>query len=454
MIRRVLIANRGEIAVRAVRACRELGIETVAVYSTVDADSRHVALADRAVCIGPPSSRRSYLDVPSLVAAALGTGADAIHPGYGFLSENAEFAAACEKEGIVFIGPKPDTIRLSGDKVRAREAAAKAGVPIVPGSDGAVRDAGTATTLASKIGFPILLKAKGGGGGRGMRIVRDARDLARAWDEASGEAASAFGDPELYMERCLEEVRHVEVQILADRTGRAVALGERDCSVQRRHQKLIEEGPCPVLDAAGRKRICAAAERVAEAIDYVGAGTVEFLYEPASGEFFFIEINARIQVEHPVTEVLTGVDLVQQQIRIAGGEPLGPGIVNASFSGHAIECRVNAEDPTRDFAPSPGIVRRYMPPGGPGVRVDSHCYEGYSFPPQYDSLLAKVIVHGPDRMSAIMRMKRALGEFVIEGIATTIPFHLSVLDDPAFRAGRVTTRYLETIAIAPRTMTA
>jgi acetyl-CoA carboxylase biotin carboxylase subunit len=443
MIRRILIANRGEIAVRVIRACREMGIETVAIYSEADADARHVALADRAVCIGPPSSRRSYLDMSAVAAVALGTGADAIHPGYGFLSENADFAALCEKQGITFIGPKSDSIRLSGDKVKAREAAARAGVPVVPGSNGAVDDAATAANIAGRVGFPILLKARGGGGGRGMRIVRDAHELTQAWYEASGEAAAAFGDSALYIERCLERVRHVEVQILADRDGRTIALGERDCSIQRRHQKIIEEGPCHVLSSEQRKRILDAAVHAAETIKYVGAGTVEFLFEPETGEFFFIEINARIQVEHPVTEMLTGVDLVVEQIRIAQGEPLSPSVTAASASGHAIECRVNAEDPDHGFAPCPGVLRRYLLPGGPGVRVDSHCFEGYVFPPHYDSLLAKVIVHGPDRAAAIARMKRALQEYAIEGISTTIPFHLSVLDDPDFQAGRVTTRFLE-----------
>lgn len=443
MIRRILIANRGEIAVRVIRACRELGIETVAVYSEADAEGHHVAMADRAVCIGPPPSRRSYLDMPAVVAAALGTGADAIHPGYGFLSENAAFASLCDQAGLIFVGPTPDTIDLSGDKIRAREAAARAGVPVVPGSDGAVGDAGAANALSTRIGFPILLKARGGGGGKGMRIVRTPGELTQAWHEASGEAASAFGDGCLYMERCLENVRHVEVQILADSHGRTLALGERDCSIQRRHQKLIEEGPCPVLSEAQRSDIFAAAIRTAEAIRYVGAGTVEFLFDPATGEFFFIEVNARIQVEHPVTEALTGVDLVAEQIKIARGEPLSSAVADATANGHAIECRVNAEDPARDFAPCPGTLHRYLPPGGPGVRVDSHCYEGYTCPPQYDSLLAKVIVHAADRAAAIKRMKRALREFVIDGIVTTIPLHLSVLDDPDFRAGQVSTRFFE-----------
>lgn len=446
MIRRVLIANRGEIAVRVIRACRDLGVETVAVYSEADADSLPVAMADRAVCIGPPPARRSYLDAPAVLAAALGTGCDAVHPGYGFLSENAAFAAACAEVGLVFIGPTPPAIARLGDKVAARRTVAAEGVPLVPGSDGVLDDPGAAEALVRSIGFPVLLKARGGGGGRGMRVVRTPDGFRTAWSEAAGEAGAAFADSGLYVERYLERVRHVEVQVLADTHGRTVALGERDCTVQRRHQKLIEEAPSPALDPDLRQRIAEAGIRAARSVDYVGAGTVEFLFDVETRAFYFIEMNARIQVEHPVTEMRTGVDLVAEQIRIAGGLPMSDEAASARSTGHAIECRVNAEDPAADFAPSPGVVSVFHPPGGPGVRVDSHCRPGYRFPPNYDSLLAKLIVHGADRDQAVRRMRRALGEFVIEGVATTIPYHLQVLNHPAFVAGDVTTRFVEEMA--------
>jgi len=443
VIRRVLIANRGEIAVRVIRACRDLGIETVAVYSEADREAMHVELADKAVCIGPPPGRRSYLDMSSVVAAALGTGADSIHPGYGFLAENADFAALCASQGVTFIGPSPDAIRAVGDKIIARETVAQAGVPVVGGTKDAISDPAEAVDIARSIGMPVLLKARGGGGGRGMRVVEAGGDVAAAFLDASREAEAAFGDGGMYMERYLDAVKHVEIQILADKHGTCVALGERDCSTQRRHQKLIEEAPSPGLDPAIRERMCEAAVNAARSVAYVGAGTVEFLYSPQEREFFFIEMNARIQVEHPVTEMVTGVDIVKEQLRVAAGEKLSIS-GHVPLSGHAIECRVNAEDPAKNFLPSPGVVTRYVPPSGPGVRVDSHCYEGYRFPPNYDSLLAKLIVHGKDREESRRRMQRALGDYVIEGIKTTIPFHLAMLEHPEFRAGNVTTQFVGT----------
>ncbi len=444
MIRRVLVANRGEIAVRVIRACRSLGIETVAVYSEADERSMHVTEADAAVCIGPPAARRSYLDRSAIVAAALGTGADAIHPGYGFLAENADFAELCNAQGIIFVGPSPHSIKQAGDKVAARESAAKAGVPIVPGSGSAIENHQEARRLAASLGVPLLLKARGGGGGRGMRVVEDAELLPHAVLEASREAEAAFGDAALYVERYLRSVKHIEVQILADRFGNTVALGERDCSVQRRHQKLIEEAPSPGLNEKMRADLKEAAVRASRAISYTGAGTVEFLLDPSSRAFFFIEINARIQVEHPVTEAITGIDIVAEQLKIASGEKLS--ISNdVIVNGHAIECRINAEDPFDDFAPSPGIVSTYVPPFGLGVRVDSHCYPGYEFPPNYDSLLAKLIVHGKDREEARTRMLAALRDYAIAGIKTTIPFHLAVLQHPVFVRGDVTTEFVGTI---------
>jgi acetyl-CoA carboxylase biotin carboxylase subunit len=444
MIKRVLIANRGEIAVRVIRACRDLGIETVVPYSQSDAGSLATILADRAVCIGPAGpARRTYLDVPAILATAEGTAADALHPGYGFLAENAEFASACVDAGLIFVGPSAESISRMGDKVAGRRTVAAAGVPVVPGSDDPIADAAEAEAVAADIGPPVLLKAKAGGGGRGMRIVDDVAAVGAAFEEASREAAAAFGDGSLYVERFLAKVRHVEIQIMADTHGNVVWLGERDCSVQRRHQKLIEEAPSPAVDADRRRRMGEAAVAAARAVDYVGAGTVEFLLDVSEGNHYFIEMNTRIQVEHPVTEALTGVDLVAEQLRVAGGEPLSIAQEDVAPHGHAIECRINAEDPARGFEPMPGTVTTYRVPGGPGVRVDSHCFEGYRVPPDYDSLLAKVIVHGADRDQARRRMRRALDEFVIEGIPTTIPFHRAVLDDPEFAAGEVTTDYLE-----------
>lgn len=445
MIRRLLIANRGEIAVRIIRACRDLGIESVVTYSEIDRDSMPVRLADRAVCIGPGPAKHSYLDIPAILAAASGTHADAVHPGYGFLAENPLFAERCEQQGLIFVGPTVAAMRLAGDKVKARETVVQANVPIAPGSDRAMTDIHEAQAVARRIGMPILLKAKGGGGGRGMRLVRQARELRSAWGDASREAEAAFGDGALYMERYLDAVRHIEIQILADAHGQIVALGERDCSVQRRHQKLIEEAPSPVIDAELREEISAAAVRTAQAVGYVGAGTIEFLFDLADRRFYFIEMNTRIQVEHPVTEMLTGVDLVAEQILIASGEPLSARTKHASIAGHAIECRINAEDPSRGFAPRPGTLERYQPPGGLGVRIDSHCYQGYQFPPHYDSLLAKVIIQASDRNHALQRMRRALQEFDIQGVPTTIPLHLAVLNDRDFIRGDITTTFLEHI---------
>jgi acetyl-CoA carboxylase, biotin carboxylase subunit len=444
MIKRVFIANRGEIAVRVVRACRELGIESVVPYSESDAGSLAPTLADQAVCIGPGGpARRSYLDVPSILAAAQGSGADAIHPGYGFLAENADFAAACVDAGLIFVGPSADAISRMGDKIAGRRTVVAAGVPVVPGSDDPIADADEAQALAIEIGPPVLLKAKSGGGGRGMRIVDDVSQVGAAFEEASREAEAAFGDGSLYVERYLAKVRHVEIQIMADTHGNVVYLGERDCSVQRRHQKLIEEGPSPAVDADLRRRMGEAAVAGARAVDYVGAGTVEFLLDANNGEFHFIEMNTRIQVEHPVTEALTGVDLVAEQLRVAGGETLSISQEQVTSTGHAIECRINAEDPAEGFAPMPGVITAYRVPGGPGVRVDSHCFEGYRMPPDYDSLLGKVIVHAATRDQARRRMRRALDEMVIEGIPTTIPFHRAVMEDPEFASGEITTDYLE-----------
>lgn len=444
MIKKILVANRGEIAVRVIRACRDLGIDTVAIYSEADAQSLHVQLADMAVCVGPPPGRKSYLDMHNIIAAALGASADAIHPGYGFLSENAQFARLCETHNIIFIGPSPDTIEMAGDKVNARQIVMAAGVPVVPGSPGKVSDVAEARKIANEIGYPILVKAKGGGGGKGMRVILSEGDLLKSWSEAAGEASAAFGDDGLYIERYMDQIRHVEVQVIADKSGNVIALGDRDCTVQRRHQKLIEEAPCPILSKATREKIFIAAVQAAKAINYFSVGTVEFLYEPATDNFYFIEVNSRIQVEHPVTEVLTNVDLVVEQIKIARGESICIDGRDNGDRGHAIECRINAEDASRDFFPSPGLISRYIVPGGPGIRVDGHCYQGYQFPPQYDSLLAKVIAYGPTREIAVERMIRALSEFVIEGIKTTIPFQLEVLEDEEFRSGIFTTRFLET----------
>jgi len=442
MFQKVLIANRGEIALRVIRACRELGVQTVAVYSEADRESLHVRFADDDVCIGPPPARDSYLRIPRLIAAAEITGADAIHPGYGFLAENAEFAEIVAASNIAFIGPTPDQIRAMGDKAEARRLAQAAGVPIIPGTPGPVGDVDEAMAAAREIGFPVIIKAAAGGGGKGMRVAPDEDDFGRHFQLARSEALAAFGNDAVYLEKYLERPRHVEIQVFGDTHGRVVHLSERDCSVQRRHQKLIEEAPSPALTPELRERMGAAAVHLAEGIDYVGAGTMEFLLN-RDGSFYFMEMNTRIQVEHPVTEMTTGWDLVKEQIKVAAGEPLSVPESGLFLRGHAIECRVNAEDPARNFQPCPGVVTTFHPPGGPGVRVDTHIYAGYTVPPFYDSLLAKVVVHGNDRAEALARMHQALDGFIIEGVTTTIPFLGRVILHPAFQAGDVDTKFLE-----------
>jgi acetyl-CoA carboxylase biotin carboxylase subunit len=443
MLRRVLIANRGEAAVRLVRACHDLGAEAVAVYSTADSDGLWVGLADRAVCIGPHAAADSYLRVPNLIAAAETTGCDAVHPGWGFLAENAGFVRACEDNDLVFVGPTAEAIELMGDKSRAKQTMAGAGVPLVPGSEERLSGAAEAAQLAGQLGYPVLLKASAGGGGRGMRIVAGPDQVEEAYRVASAEAESAFGDGSMYLEKAIVEPRHVEMQVLADGEGGVLVLGERDCSVQRRHQKLIEEGPSPALDEATRAAMAEAAGRACSACDYVNAGTVEFLVD-RDGGFSFIEMNTRLQVEHPVSELLTGIDIAVWQLRIAGGERL-PATGLAPLVGHAIEFRINCEDPRRGFMPAAGTVSRFRPPLGAGVRVDTHAYEGYRVPPFYDSLLAKVIVHGGDREQAMARARRALGELEIEGVATTRELFLEILDEPRFGSGRYTTAYLDDV---------
>ncbi|HSH46825.1 MAG TPA: acetyl-CoA carboxylase biotin carboxylase subunit [Longimicrobiales bacterium] len=443
MFRKILIANRGEIALRVIRACRELGIRTVAVYSEADRESLHVRFADEDVCIGPAPARDSYLNVPRIIAAAEVTGAEAIHPGYGFLAENAEFAEICERSELVFIGPTAEQIRRMGDKAVARETMIEVGVPVVPGSDGAVEDPDEALKVARKIGFPVLIKAAAGGGGKGMRVAADPDIFPRALQAAQTEAEAAFGNGSVYLEKYLARPRHIEIQVLGDTHGRVVHLGERECSIQRRHQKLIEESPSVAVTPKLRKKMGEAAVKAAEAIDYRGAGTVEFLLDE-DGSFYFMEMNTRIQVEHPVTELVTGVDLIKEQIRVAAGEKHSVSTKSpVELQGHSIECRINAEDPERDFAPSPGTISIWHAPGGPGVRVDSHAYQGYRVPPFYDSLLGKLIVHGNDRTEALARMRLALESFIVEGVSTTIPFLLELLDDPAVIAGDIDTKFLE-----------
>jgi acetyl-CoA carboxylase biotin carboxylase subunit len=441
MFKKVLVANRGEIALRVIRACRELGIQTVAVYSEADRESLHVRFADDDVCIGPAPARESYLRIPRLIAAAEITGADAIHPGYGFLAENAEFAETCAASNITFIGPTPEQIRVMGDKAAARKAMADVGVPIIPGTPGGVEDAEEALTLAREIGFPVIIKAAAGGGGKGMRVAKDADDFARSFQLARSEALSAFGNGEVYVEKYLARPRHIEFQILGDKHGNTIHLGERDCSVQRRHQKLIEEAPSPIMTPELRAEMGEAAVRGAKSIRYVGAGTIEMLYNE-DGSFYFMEMNTRIQVEHPVTEMLTGIDLVKEQIRVAAGEKLSV-MELPPLRGHVIECRVNAEDPARNFQPSPGKIEVFHPPGGPGVRLDTHVYAGYTVPPFYDSLIAKLVVQGRDRQEAIRRMHMALESFIIEGVTTTIPFLGRVMMHKKFQAGDVDTKFLE-----------
>jgi acetyl-CoA carboxylase, biotin carboxylase subunit len=442
MFKKVLIANRGEIALRVIRACRELGVETVAVYSEADRESLHVRFADDDVCIGPPPSRQSYLRIPNIIAAAEITGADAIHPGYGFLAENAEFADTCKASNIAFIGPTGDQIRQMGDKATAKRLAQEAGVPTVPGTPGTVQDVDEALKHVEAIGFPVIIKATAGGGGKGMRVAQEAEQFAQSFSLAQNEALAAFGNGEVYVEKYLARPRHVEIQVMGDLHGNVVHFGERDCSVQRRHQKLIEESPSPALTPELRARMGEAAIRLASAIHYAGAGTLEFLLDE-DGSFYFMEMNTRIQVEHPVTEMVTSFDLVKEQIRVASGDPVSFRGDGARLRGHAIECRINAEDPYRNFQPSPGVITAYHPPGGPGVRLDSHIYDGYTVPPYYDSLLAKVIVHGNDRDEALARMGQALDSFVLEGVTTTIPFLGRVIRHPDFVAGRVDTKFLE-----------
>ncbi|MDG4552348.1 MAG: acetyl-CoA carboxylase biotin carboxylase subunit [Candidatus Contendobacter sp.] len=441
MLEKIVIANRGEIALRILRACRELGIRTVAVHSTVDRELKHVRLADETVCIGPPPAADSYLNMPAIISAAEVTDAVAIHPGYGFLSENADFAERVEQSGFIFIGPRPDTIRLMGDKVSAIRAMKEAGVPCVPGSDGPLGDDGQETLrIARDIGYPIIIKAAGGGGGRGMRVVHGEAALLTTLDLTRSEANAAFGNPTVYMEKYLDHPRHVEIQVLADTHGHAIHLGERDCSMQRRHQKVIEEAPAPGISADQRRRIGQLCVEACQRIGYRGAGTFEFLYQ--DGQFYFIEMNTRVQVEHPVTELITGVDIVKEQLRIAAGEPLGYHQDQIRIQGHALECRLNAENPDT-FAPSPGTVTQYHPPGGPGIRVDSHLYNGYRVPPNYDSMVGKLIAHGETRAAAIARMRNALAELVIEGIKTNAPLHRRILGDARFIAGGTDIHYLE-----------
>ena len=440
MFQKILIANRGEIALRIHRACHDMGISTVAVHSTADADAMHVRLADESVCIGPPASRESYLNMPAILSAAEITGADAIHPGVGFLSENARFAEVVAEHGITFIGPSPEHMRIMGDKVTAKQTIASLNLPVIRGSDGAVDGVDQALAVAKEIGYPVLIKASSGGGGKGMKVAHSADELGEALQLAQSEARANFGDDSVYIERYLEKPRHIEIQLFGDNYGNAVHLGERDCSIQRRHQKLVEEGPSPVLPAEHRKAIGALAADTISKLGYRGAGTMEFLYE--NGEFFFMEMNTRLQVEHSVTEMITGVDLVREQIRVAAGERLSFTQDDIRITGHAIECRVNAENSVT-FMPSPGVVKNFHAPGGPGVRIDSGLYGGYRIPSNYDSLIAKLIVHGADRAECIARLGRALEEFVVDGVDTTLPLHRRILGEPAFREGNYDIHWLE-----------
>ena len=442
MFKKILIANRGEIALRIIRACRELDIETVAVFSEGDREALHVKAADEAICIGPVASAKSYLNIPNIISAAELTGVDAIHPGFGFLSENARFAEICESCGIAFIGPSPKVIETMGDKAMARKTMIECGVPVVPGSKDIIKDVETAATVAQEIGYPVLIKASAGGGGKGMRVAQNSKELSKSIQAAQNEAQASFGNSEVYLEKYVEEPRHIEFQILGDKYGNVVHLGERDCSLQRRHQKLLEESPSSALTSELRAEMGEVAVKAAKSVNYSNAGTIEFLLD-RHGSFYFIEMNTRIQVEHPVTELVTGLDLVKEQIRLAFGEPLGYTQEDVQLRGCAIECRINAEDPDKNFMPSPGLIKIYHVPGGPGVRVDSAVYQGYTVPPYYDSMVGKLIVWGATRQEAIARMKRALGEFVIEGIHTTIPFHLKVLDNAFYQRGEVYTNFIQ-----------
>ncbi|MFN2745390.1 MULTISPECIES: acetyl-CoA carboxylase biotin carboxylase subunit [Bacillus] len=443
MIKKLLIANRGEIAVRIIRACKELGIDTVAVFSEADREALHVQMADEAFCIGPKLSKDSYLNITNIVSVAKMTGADAIHPGYGFLAENSDFAELCEEVNVTFVGPTADAISKMGTKDVARETMKQAGVPIVPGSQGIIEDIEDAVSLARDIGYPVIIKATAGGGGKGIRIARTEEELINGIKITQQEAATAFGNPGVYIEKYIEDFRHVEIQVLADTHGNTIHLGERDCSIQRRLQKLIEETPSPALDEGIREQMGQAAVKAAEAVQYTGAGTVEFIYDYREQKYYFMEMNTRIQVEHPVTEMVTGVDLIKEQIKVASGEKLSLTQDEVAFNGWAIECRINAENPEKNFMPSPGKIEMYLPPGGLGVRVDSAAYPGYMIPPYYDSMIAKVITYGKSREEAIQRMKRALSEFVIEGVHTTIPFHLKLLDHETFVSGEFNTKFLE-----------
>lgn len=441
MFKKVLIANRGEIALRVIRTCKEMDIKTVAVYSTADRESLHVRFADEAVCIGAPPSKDSYLNIPRIISAAEITNADAIHPGYGFLSENEEFSSVCHEYGIKFIGPTPEMIRLMGDKSTAKDTMKKAGVPTIPGSDGLLGSIEEGIKLAKKIKYPVIVKATAGGGGKGMRIINEESEFKKAWDDAKRESAASFGNDGLYLEKFVEEPRHIEIQVVGDQYGKVCHLSERDCSVQRRHQKLVEETPSPIVSQELREKMGEAAIKGAQAIGYEGAGTIEFLVDK-HGDFYFMEMNTRIQVEHPITEEVTDYDLIKEQIKVAAGVPISG--TNYFPNLFAMECRINAEDPANGFRPSPGKILNLHMPGGHGVRVDSHIYAGYTIPPNYDSMIAKLIVSGQSREEVITRMKRALSEFVIDGIKTTIPFHLKLMDNAIFRSGRFTTKFLET----------
>ena len=446
MFQKILIANRGEIALRIIRGCHELGIKTVAVYSSADELSLHVRFADEAVCIGPPPSSESYLNIPSILSAAELTNSSAIHPGYGFLSERPEFAQICQENNFVFIGPSPEIISTMGEKATAKKTMQKAGVPVIPGSDGVVNSIGEAYSIASEIGYPVMLKATAGGGGRGMRLVQSKEELEKSYLTASSEAEKAFNNGKLYLEKFIENPRHIEIQILADQFGNVIHFGERECSIQRRHQKLIEESPSPAINNDIRKQMGEAAIKGAKSIGYLGLGTVEFLFDSITKEFYFMEMNTRIQVEHPVTEMVIGKDLVKAQIKIAFGDEIPDNLGKFKLRGHSIECRINAEDPNRDFMPSPGKVEEFHAPGGNGVRMDSHIYAGYNIPPHYDSLIGKLIVHADDRPTAINRMQRALEEIILEGPKTTIPFHQAIMRDETFQQGDFNTGFIETFS--------
>ncbi|MCX7698733.1 MAG: acetyl-CoA carboxylase biotin carboxylase subunit [Candidatus Goldbacteria bacterium] len=442
MFKRILIANRGEIALRIIRACKEMGIETVAVFSEADENSLHVRYADHAICIGPSSPKESYLNIPAIISAAEVTDSEAIHPGYGFLAENAHFAEVCRDCNIKFIGPSPDAITLMGNKAQAIITAKSVGVPTVPGSGRVLKDENDAVEIAKKIGYPVILKASAGGGGRGMRVAHTEISLRNSFKTARQEAQTAFGDPSIYLEKYIEEPRHIEVQIIADAYGNCVALGERDCTIQRRHQKLIEEAPSPMVNEKLRHELCSMAIKIAKAVKYENTGTIEFIMDKYK-RFYFMEMNTRIQVEHPVTEEVIGIDLIKEQIKVAAGEKLALPQKELKLRGHAIECRINAEDPDNNFIPSPGLITEYNTPGGHGIRIDTHVYKGYKIPPYYDSMVAKIIAHGKDRMEAIAKMKRALDEFVIEGIKTTIPLHKKILNNENFILNNYSTHFIE-----------